>query len=111
MRDSAGVTIVVNDVEDGAGQPIWRVEESPGLRIGRGDGEAAYQFHRLSGALPTGGELIVADGGSGEIRRFDSAGTHPRPRPGGRPVGGRPDAPRPPDHRHRRRLCPRHLEG
>ena len=75
VRDSAGVRIVESFRpvwEDGSG---WWAGQEPTLRLGVVDGEAALQFDGVTGLARLGdGTLVVADGGSQEIRYFDSAG-------------------------------------
>jgi hypothetical protein len=55
----------------------WTVWTEPILEIGVAEGPVEYQFSRIEGALQTpDGHVVVADGGSSEIRFFDSAGLH-----------------------------------
>ncbi len=75
VRDSAGVTIVESSSRawrEGSG---WSFSREPFLAIGSAEGSPEYQFFRVEGAaqLPDG-RIVVADGGSGEIRFFDDAG-------------------------------------
>lgn len=75
LRDSAGVRIVESY------RPVWAEGKgwTPGsqslLRIGVVEGDAAYQFDGLTGLARLGnGTVVVADGGSQEVRFFDSSG-------------------------------------
>jgi hypothetical protein len=71
VRDSAGITIVENRMPDGPSPAGFRLSESPGLRIGQLDGAPEYQFHRIQGIVRlSDGAIVVADGGSTEIRFF-----------------------------------------
>lgn len=75
--DSAGVRIV--ESTSAAWQPgeEWRVEPEPVFRLGNDDDDPASQFFRvLDVALLPGGDIIVVDGGSAEVRRYDARGLH-----------------------------------
>jgi len=76
VRDSAGVRIVENSGPqwpDGGG---WRLGESPTLDIGVVEGDNAYQFFNVAGALRLDdGRIVIANAGTGELRIFDAAGT------------------------------------
>ncbi|MBT8396780.1 MAG: hypothetical protein KJN92_07430, partial [Gemmatimonadetes bacterium] len=76
IRDSAGAEIVEN------ARPLWRPEEvwsfgtAPMVRIGVMDGDRAYQFDQVVGALRlVDGTIVVADLGTREVRFFDPQGT------------------------------------
>jgi hypothetical protein len=75
VRDSAGVEIVENSGPqwpDGGG---WRLAESPALDIGVAEGDDAYQFFQVAGALELDdGRILVANAGTGELRFFDASG-------------------------------------
>lgn len=75
VRDSAGVTIVENHRplwDEGA---AWEVGTAAIVRIGVVDGEPAYQFSGVTGgARLADGTVVVADGGSQQIRFFDPGG-------------------------------------
>ncbi len=76
LRDSAGVEIVESVRPAWGGGEEWRVGAEALLRIGVKDGEAAYQFGRVTGCarLPGGG-VVVADGMAQEVRFFTEDGT------------------------------------
>jgi hypothetical protein len=74
-RDSSGIRIVSND------RPAWtraqalRLGPSPVLVIGDRPGDR-YELSRVSGSLRLAdGTIVVADGGSLELRFFDSTGS------------------------------------
>lgn len=75
VRDSAGVQIVESSGPqwpDGGG---WRLAESPTLDIGVAEGDEKYQFFQVAGALElSDGRIIVANGGTGELRFYDASG-------------------------------------
>lgn len=77
VRDSAGIRIVENVDpvwRDGEG---WTVALEPGLLIGAVDGPDAYQLFRVRGARRLeDGRIVVADGGTNEIRIFDASGRY-----------------------------------
>ena len=55
----------------------WQIPATPALRIGVADGEPPYVFSRIAGARRlTSGPIVVADGGTMELRWFDSTGVH-----------------------------------
>lgn len=76
VRDSAGIRLVELDPAAIAGGAVWEVDDAPVLRLGGADAAGPEQFHRLAAALRTDHGVVVADGGSGEIRWFDSTGAH-----------------------------------
>jgi hypothetical protein len=79
VRDSAGIRIIENAVPEWSEGTGWTVEPEPWLDIGLADGDSAFLFSRIAGIaeLETG-EVVVADGGSSQIRVFDTAGRHLR---------------------------------
>ena len=74
VRDSSGVE-VVEVRPDVAQVGSWRAD-SVVLRLGTPDGDGPHVFHRIAGVLYGQDEIIVADGGSGQIRWFDRTGEH-----------------------------------
>ena len=75
VRDSAGVVVVESRGRAWVGDGAWRVAEEPLLEIGSAEGSPDFQFHRVEGALRLDdGRIVVADGGSSEIRVFDGSG-------------------------------------
>jgi len=87
LRDGAGIQIVENPAPPAGSRLGWRVGPEPSVSIGRRDGEEPYLLYRASDAtiLPDG-RILVANGGSGELRFFDSTGSHLASR-GGRGEG------------------------
>jgi hypothetical protein len=87
VRDSAGIRIVSNGPIR-PDQRVWTVEQTPVLQIGTLDGEPEYQFFRVSGAHRfDDGRIVVANGGSHELRFYGANGEHYRS------VGGEGDGP------------------
>lgn len=74
--DSLGVEIVLSHAEAGFGTP-WVVSAEAVLRIGKGREEEPYLFGSIRGLtrLPDG-SIVVLDGQSNELRRFDPQGNH-----------------------------------
>ncbi|MXX77546.1 MAG: hypothetical protein F4Z33_00800 [Gemmatimonadales bacterium] len=74
--DSAGVA-VATAVEPawGPGEG-WTVGEQPLLQIGTAIGDPDYQLDGVVGAVRlSSGDIVLGDGGSGELRRYDAGGT------------------------------------
>ncbi len=76
VRDSGGIRIVMN------AKPTWtsaqqlRLSTAPTLVIGEGSDEAQL-LTRVRGAFYlSDGRIVVADGGSNELRIFDGTGQH-----------------------------------
>lgn len=61
---------------DPSGQPaVWSLGSEPLLEIGVVAGEEPYQLHRVrAGELLPDGRIVVADGGSHQVRVFDTEG-------------------------------------
>ena len=77
MRDSAGIRIVENAQPPPGSRLDWRIGPKPAVSIGVLEGE---EPHMLFGARDatrlTDGRIVVANGGSAELRFFDSNGGH-----------------------------------
>lgn len=77
VRDSAGVVIVENARaawEEGAG---WSIDPEPLVRIGVVEGEPAYQLFRAWSAVRlSDGRIVIANGGTSELRFYDPQGRH-----------------------------------
>jgi hypothetical protein len=77
VRDSAGIRIVESrggrwDADDG-----WRLSDEPTLQIGVVEGDSVYQLDRVRAALRLGdGRIVVANGGSEQLRWYDARGRH-----------------------------------
>lgn len=77
VRDSAGVRIVENSTLPPDAPPLWTVGPRPAVDIGVLEGDEACQLSQVGGAVRlSDGRLVVANGGSHELRFFDSAGRH-----------------------------------
>ena len=75
--DSAGVRIVESRAPAWPPGTEWRVDPEPVFRLGdAGDDPSSSFFRIVDVALLAGGEIIVVDGGSAEVRRYDAAGRH-----------------------------------
>lgn len=77
VRDSAGVRIVENSAPLWKEGEEWRVAAEPSLDIGVVEGAPAYQLDKVRGAVRlSDGRIVVANGGSKELRFFDAGGKH-----------------------------------
>ncbi len=76
VRDSAGIVIVEN-ARPPEGSRLWRVGSEPAVSIGVREGEDPYLLYGVRDAsrLPDG-RIVVANGGSSELRVFGPLGTH-----------------------------------
>lgn len=55
----------------------WRLSDEPHVLIGGGDEREAYLLHRVAAATRLGdGRIVIANGGSLELRYYDSEGNH-----------------------------------
>ena len=87
FRDSAGIRIVEN-AAPAANLALWSAVDSGFLQIGVVDGEPAYQFYHITGALETSdGQIVVANSGTSELRLYSRDGRLLRT------VGGSGDGP------------------
>ena len=76
-RDSAGIQIAENPAPPAGSRLGWRIGSEPSVSIGRRDGEESYLLYGAGDAtILADGRILVADGGSGELRFFDSTGSH-----------------------------------
>lgn len=67
--------LVVCCAAPGAAQQTWSIARSPDFVLGSAEGQPETAFHDVRGALQTPqGDLVVADGGSLEIRVFAPSG-------------------------------------
>lgn len=75
--DSAGVRIVESTSAAWSPGQEWRVDPEPAFRLGDDEDDPSSQFFRvLDAALLAGGDVIVVDGGTSEVRRYDAGGRH-----------------------------------
>ena len=56
--------------------PLWTVNSMPLLTIGTSESDPGHELAGVTGALWVAGEIIVANSGSHELRRYDSAGQY-----------------------------------
>ncbi len=77
VRDSAGVAIVENTRGSWPEDDAWQVAAEPSVDIGELEGDEPYQLFQVSGAVRlTDGRIVVANGGSKELRYFDARGRY-----------------------------------
>lgn len=71
-RDSAGIEIVESPA---AQPPAWSVSEAPRVSVGTFEGSEEYELFNVVGArrLPDG-RLVIANGGTHELRFYDAEG-------------------------------------
>ena len=77
LYDSAGVRIAENPRPPAGSRLGWEIGPEPTLTIGAADGDGPYRFDRVGMAttLPDG-SIVVAEGWSNEVRKFDAKGRH-----------------------------------
>lgn len=57
--------------------PQWSLSEEPSVVIGGADEREGYLLHQVAGAARLGdGRIVIANGGSLELRYYDSEGNH-----------------------------------
>jgi hypothetical protein len=79
VRDSAGVAIVENLGPAWGDGDSWEVLEPAAVEIGVAEGEDAYQLFEVAGAIRLDdGTIVIANGGTQEIRFYDATGRHLR---------------------------------
>lgn len=77
VRDSADVRIVENPRPPAGSRLGWRVGAEPAVSIGKVEGEDPYLLDRVRDALVMpDGRIVVANGGTHELRVFDALGNH-----------------------------------
>jgi hypothetical protein len=75
VRDSAGVRIVESRAPTWRAGEGWRLARAPALTIGVAQGDPNYELEQVTGVVRLGdGRIVVADGGSGELRFYDKRG-------------------------------------
>ncbi len=76
VRDSAGIRIVENQAPRGD-TTLWQVGEAPLVDIGVLEGDEAYQLFQVGGVVKlSDGRIVVANGGTYELRFFDADGRY-----------------------------------
>ena len=79
VRDSAGIPIVENGGPAWSDGQRWSMGTEPTLRIGTVAGDPDYIFERVRGATRMDdGTIVVLEGGTNELRLFDSSGSFVR---------------------------------
>ena len=77
MRDSADIRIIENPRPPDSSRLDWRIGPEPVLSIGKADGEDPYLLFFVRDAMKLrDGRIVVANGGSDELRFFDALGGH-----------------------------------
>jgi hypothetical protein len=74
--DSAGIEIVQSSAPAWSEGEAWQIDSVPLLSIGQVEGESAYLFGDVSGAIRIGERIAVADAQTLNIRYFDLQGIH-----------------------------------
>jgi hypothetical protein len=88
--DSAGVQVITSKAPAWGDKPRWKVAASPSLTLGGVAGDPALDFVSIVGARRLDdGSLVVANGGTGELRWFSADGKPVRS-VGGRGVANAP---------------------
>ena len=73
VRDSAGITIVENDLARLTA--ACAIPAEPTVNIGASEGDEAYQLHRVFGARQlSDGRIVLVNQGSQQIRFYDGTG-------------------------------------
>jgi hypothetical protein len=76
VRDSAGIRIVESHHPAWGQDGGWQVGPEPLIRIGILEGDEAYQFHEVAGAVRLAdGTLVVGDAGYLQVRFFNPDGS------------------------------------
>lgn len=74
VRDSAGIRIVASSAASRFPAP-WTIGSTPVWVIGALEGEPEYLLSRVEGAMTlTGGEVVIANGDTNELRVYDETG-------------------------------------
>jgi len=76
VRDSAGIRIVENEAP-WEGATLFQVSATPLVDIGVLEGDEVYQLFRVGGVVRLNdGRIVVANGGTYELRFFDAEGRY-----------------------------------
>ena len=76
-HDSAGIRIIENDRPPEGSRLDWRIGPEPTVSIGEREGEDPYLLDRVSDATRLrDGRIVIANGGSSELRFFNALGNH-----------------------------------
>ncbi|MDZ7778340.1 MAG: hypothetical protein U5R14_00095 [Gemmatimonadota bacterium] len=75
VRDSAGIRIVETEAT-GRFDASWQVDDTPTWGVGEVEGDSGYLLSRVVGAMQRpDGSVLVANGGTNELRLYDASGT------------------------------------
>ena len=84
VRDSAGIRIIESPRPPEGSRLDWRIGPEPIVSIGERDGEEPYLLSFVRDAtMLRDGRIVVANGGSNDLRIFDAEGGHLATRGGG----------------------------
>lgn len=76
-HDSAGVMIVESTRPSWEADGEWTISAEPQLDIGVAEGAPEYQLYRASSAVRlSDGRVVIANGGTNELRFYDRDGSH-----------------------------------
>ncbi len=76
-RDSSGIEIVENAAASWTDDSAWQIGAEPVVDIGVLDGEPEYQLFQVRDARRLGdGRIVIANGGTGELRFYDPDGRY-----------------------------------
>lgn len=79
VRDSAGIAIAENEWADSASAEWWPVSEMPEVDIGTLEGAEEQTLFRVVDAVRlSDGRIVVANGGTSEVRYYGPDGEHIR---------------------------------
>ncbi len=77
VRDSAGVTIVESHEPTWGEGEGWWLSDEPSLTIGMDEGPEEYSLFSVRAVLRLpNGNIVIANGGSDELRYYDSLGSY-----------------------------------
>jgi hypothetical protein len=79
VRDSAGIAIVENTAPVWNQGNAWSLSETPIVTVGVREGDAAYELFRSRGAARlSDGRIVIATGGTHQLRFYAPSGEHLR---------------------------------
>lgn len=76
-RDSAGIAIVENPWPDSADVAWWTIDDMPAVDIGGAEADESHAVFQVGGAARlSDGRIVVANGGTADLRYFGPDGRH-----------------------------------